>query len=214
MSNFDAPALGPRVRGRKYLNREERGRFLSVAAHARNDHRLFVETLAWTGGRISEVMAITPSSFDIIGSTLTLQTLKRRRHVTREVPIPPVLIADLVAHFDLVAAKRDADRADAPLWKFCRVTGWRIVKKLMSEARLSGAPATPRGLRHAFGVGTLQAGIPITLLQRWLGHARLTTTAIYAEVSGQEELEFAARFWKWSSGCAGQIAHVPSWPTR
>ena len=131
----------------------------------------------------------------------------------REVPIPPALIAGLVAHFDLAAAQRDPVRADAPLWKFCRVTGWRIVKKLMHEAQLSGAPATPRGLRHAFGVGTLQAGIPITLLQRWLGHARLTTTAIYAEVVGPEELEFAARFWSWSAGCAGQKASNPSPPT-
>ena len=199
MSNSDALALGPRNRGRKYLNREERGRFLSVVATTRTHHRLFVETLAWTGGRISEVMAITPNSFDITGGTLTLQTLKRRRHVVREVPIPPALIDGLVVHFDLAAAQRDPVRAAAPLWNFCRVTGWRIVKRLMHEAQLSGAPATPRGLRHAFGVGTLQAGIPITLLQRWLGHARLTTTAIYSEVVGPEELEFAARFWSWGS---------------
>ena len=56
-------------------------------------------------------------------------------------------------------------------------------------------------MRHAFGVGTLQAGVPVTLLQRWLGHARLTKTAIYAEVVGLGEAAFAARFWSW--GTAG-----------
>ncbi len=50
-----------------------------------------------------------------------------------------------------------------------------------------GANASPKAFRHTFGTGTIQAGIPITLLQRWLGHARLTTTAIYTEVSGPEE---------------------------
>jgi hypothetical protein len=45
-------------------------------------------------------------------------------------------------------------------------------------------------------VGGAQAGIPVTLLQRWLGHARLTTTAIYLEVSGPEERAIAARFWE------------------
>jgi hypothetical protein len=55
------------------------------------------------------------------------------------------------------------------------------------------------GLRHTFGVGTVQAGVPITLVQRWLGHSRLTTTAIYAAAVGPEELEFASRFWSWCS---------------
>ena len=31
--------------------------------------------------------------------------------------------------------------------------------------------------------------------QRWLGHAQLSTTAIYAEAIGQEEQEIAARIW-------------------
>jgi site-specific recombinase XerD len=28
-----------------------------------------------------------------------------------------------------------------------------------------------------------------------MGHARISTTAIYADVSGEEELAFAAKFW-------------------
>ena len=61
---------------------------------------------------------------------------------------------------------------------------------------MSGRCACPRGLRHAFGVGTLQAGIPLNLAQRWLGHARISTTAIYADVCGDEEQAFAAMFWR------------------
>jgi len=45
------------------------------------------------------------------------------------------------------------------------------------------------------GVGTLQSGVPLNLTQRWLGHARMSTTAIYANVSGAEEANLAARFW-------------------
>jgi integrase len=32
-------------------------------------------------------------------------------------------------------------------------------------------------------------------LQRWLGHASMTTTAIYLEAMGDEEREIAARMW-------------------
>ena len=68
----------------------------------------------------------------------------------------------------------------------------------MEGAGIVGRHACPRGLRHGFGVGTLQAGVPLTLVQRWLGHARLTTTAIYAEVSGPEERGFADGYFRWS----------------
>ena len=54
----------------------------------------------------------------------------------------------------------------------------------------------PKGLRHAFGVGTVQAGVPLNLLKKWLGHARLSTTEIYADAVGAEEQAIAGRFWK------------------
>jgi integrase/recombinase XerD len=44
-------------------------------------------------------------------------------------------------------------------------------------------------------VAAVQAGIPLNLVQRWLGHAQLSTTAIYAEAIGPEEQEIAARMW-------------------
>ena len=33
------------------------------------------------------------------------------------------------------------------------------------------------------------------MIQRWLGHARLETTAIYLDVHGEEERELAMRVW-------------------
>jgi integrase len=122
--------------------------------------------------------------------------LKRRRPAVREVPIPPELMRALDACFHLAEAQREEEAAGQRLWLFCRETGWRIVKGVMKRAGVHGHPACPRGLRHGFGVGTLQAGVPITLVQRWLGHARLSTTAIYAEASGPEEQALAERFWR------------------
>jgi hypothetical protein len=69
------------------------------------------------------------------------------------------------------------------------------MKSLMAQSDVIGRAACPRGLRHSFGVGTLQAGVPLSLVQRWLGHAQMRTTAIYADVSGPEERSFAERFW-------------------
>ena len=38
-------------------------------------------------------------------------------------------------------------------------------------------------------------GVPQNLVQRWLGHASATTTAIYLDAVGIEEREFAERMW-------------------
>ncbi|HZC00510.1 MAG TPA: hypothetical protein VE844_03845 [Gammaproteobacteria bacterium] len=46
---------------------------------------------------------------------------------------------------------------------------------------------------HGFEVVTVQASIPLNLVQRWLGHAQLATTTIDAEAVGKEEWDIAAR---------------------
>jgi integrase/recombinase XerD len=50
---------------RKYLNSTERRRALAATATLRPDQALFALTLAWTGARVSEVLALTPSSFQV-----------------------------------------------------------------------------------------------------------------------------------------------------
>ncbi len=75
------------------------------------------------------------------------------------------------------------------------MTGWRAVQGVMVAARLEGPHASPKGLRHGFGVAAVTAGIPLNLVQKWLGHAQLTTTAIYADAVGAEEKDIAQRMW-------------------
>jgi integrase len=174
----------------------------------RADQALFAQTLAWTGARISEVLALTPGSFQIEDGVVAIETLKRRRHFVREVPIPPALMRALDAHFRIGQAQRSGEDRTR-LWPWCRVTGWRIVKTAMNRSGIQGRQACPRGLRHGFGVAVLQAGVPLTLAQKWLGHARLSTTAIYAAACGPEEREFAARYWR---SIDSGVARLPTSP--
>jgi integrase len=81
------------------------------------------------------------------------------------------------------------------LWPWSRMTGWRAARAVMAEANLSGPHASPKGLRHGFGVTAVSAGIPLNLVQKWLGHAQLTTTAIYANAVGAEEQDIARKMW-------------------
>lgn len=183
--------------GRKYLNAAERRRFIGAAQRAPPDVRLFCLVLNWSGGRISEVLALTPAAIDIESGVANLETLKRRkRGIVRQVPLPRDLLCQLNQIFRLRLQQRDPALANARLWKWSRTTAWRRVKQIMGAAGITGTPAMPKGLRHGFGVNAFQSSVPPHLVQRWLGHASLRTTSIYGDVIGPEERAFAARMWK------------------
>jgi len=112
------------------------------------------------------------------------------------VPVPPALLdaLDMVHGIRELQLRRGKGRGER-LWPWSRMTGWRAVHGIMVAAKLDGPHASPKGLRHSFGVAAVTAGIPLNLVQKWLGHAQLTTTAIYANAVGAEEKDIAQRMW-------------------
>jgi integrase/recombinase XerD len=183
---------------RKYLTHDERQAFLTVAAQFPHDVRSFCHVLTYTGCRLAEALALTADRVDLVASRLTFETLKKRkRGVYRTVPVPPEIVTmlDFVHNIRHAQGRRDRGRSRR-LWSWSPVTAWRHVKAVMQAAGVRGTQASPKGLRHGFGVAAVQAHIPLNLVQRWLGHAQLSTTAIYAEAVGQEEQEIAARMWR------------------
>jgi integrase len=183
--------------GRKYLTASERKGFLGAAGTAPPEERLLFLVLAWSGSRISEALALTPAAIDLATGTANIETLKRRtRGIIRQVPLPRALLIELDRTFRIRKLQLDPELAAERLWKWSRATAWRKVKAVMRSAGLFGPAATPKGLRHAFGVAAFQAKIPPHIVQRWLGHASLRTTAIYGDVSGREERALAARMWR------------------
>jgi integrase len=193
---YDGGSPFSQTGSRKYLNAAERHRFIEVARHAPSGVRLFCLTLGWSGARISEVLALTPGSIDIESGVTNIRTLKRRKSgIVRQVPLPPELLDELDRVFQLRIAQRDPQLANERIWQFSRTTAWRHVKEVMASAGITGTPAMPKGLRHGFGVKAFQSNVPPHLVQRWLGHASLRTTAIYGDVIGPEERLFAARMW-------------------
>jgi integrase/recombinase XerD len=182
---------------RLYLTAGERVAFLRAAERAERQDRTLCMTLAYAGCRLSEALALTVDRVDLAGGLLVFESLKKRRSgIYRAVPVPPSLLdaLDLVHGVRERQGRRDRGQG-VRLWPWGRMTGWRVAHAVMEAAGLNGPHACPKGLRHGFGVAAVSAGIPLNLVQRWLGHAQLTTTAIYANAVGEEEQSIAARMW-------------------
>ncbi|MEI9887754.1 MAG: tyrosine-type recombinase/integrase [Rhizomicrobium sp.] len=177
---------------RKYLTPAERAAFLLAAVAANPSTSTFCLTLALTGARISEVLALTPERLDRSEGTIVLETLKRRRKgVFRAVPVPGELLSYLATVHDL-----PRHPPKERLWRFSRPTAWKRVCKIMVEAGIGAGQAKPKALRHAFAVEAVQQRIALSLIKKWLGHAKIETTAIYAEPVGDEERALARLMWQ------------------
>ncbi len=176
---------------RKYLNSDERRRFLEATKEVRQDKKLFCQLLYFTGARIGEVHNLTSVSIDQSNKTVVFETLKKRKKgVYREIPIPAFLLDGLQAFIH-----GSGNGADARLWDFSLRTASRYVKEVMHKAAITGQQASAKGLRHGFAVHAVSIA-PITLVKKWLGHARLETTEIYLGVIGVEEREIAEKLWE------------------
>jgi len=173
------------IRGqRKYLNADERQRFIAATSDLNPRKKLFCQTLFWSGARLSEVLNLSHDQVLHQEGCLVFRSLKKRGQLHhRQVPVPEELTECLC-------------NLSPPLFPWRRTWAWSIVHEAMDKAEISGPQATPRGLRHGFAVHAISCGVPLHLVQRWLAHARLETTAIYTQVLGSEERHIAERMWR------------------
>ena len=178
---------------RKYLTGQEIDAFMRASRQRPADVRNFCLMLALTGCRISEGLSLTRESIDFETRTVTIKSLKKRGIcVYRAVPLPAEYLKALERWL----------RVGAPcgqMWPWSRMTAYRRICEVMERAGVRGSHACPKGLRHGFGVRAIQASVPLTLVQRWLGHSDIKTTAIYTAASGPEERDIASRMWKGKS---------------
>jgi site-specific recombinase XerD len=92
--------------------------------------------------------------------------------------------------------KRGAARLNERQGPQSRMTACPHIHGIIAAAGIGQGPhACPKGLRHGFGVSAVSREISLSMVQKWLGHAQLTTTAIYANAVGGEEQNIAARMW-------------------
>ena len=211
---------------RKYLTEAELEAFEDASQeHPRRDIRTFCLVMRYTGARISEGLELTPAQVDIGEKFITLRTMKQRqrRYVLdeetgqpkidletgrkvvehlpdlksyRRLPVPDYVIEALDLVHDLRKLQKHRTKKNQPIWGFGRTTAWHYIKQVMASAGVEGPHATPKGLRHGFGVLAASKTHHPRAVQKWLGHKSLETTTIYMDVRDDEERELARRTWR------------------
>lgn len=176
---------------RKHLNALERDSFYREVMKGNDLKEItFCLTLCYFGPRISEVLLTPVKRIDISEQKIVIKTLKLRGKVKfRILPIPD----ELLRPYEILIADRPEDEF---VWSYSRTTAYRIIKRIMSNSGITGKKACPKGLRHSYAVCNIENEVPVTKLQKWLGHEFLQTTEFYLEIDGPEERKLASRIWR------------------
>lgn len=180
---------------RKYLTAEERVKFEEAAKEAEREVRTFCLMLKNTGCRISEALNLKVRNIDFMAKTVIFETLKQRKKVFRQVPISDSFLDELNLVHSLKSQQAQKKTAETKIWSVSRATASRHVDAVMKNAKIKGVHACPKGLRHGFAIACIENKISLNIVQKWLGHSQMTTTAIYANAIGEEERNIAARLW-------------------
>lgn len=143
-----------------------------------------IRDLAWfyllwhCGLRVSEVCELTLQDLDLENGKIFVSNSKERKD--RVIYMSQRVLDALRTYLDM-----SSDRNTSYVFEINgRVMSVRAIQRsLKLYGKRCGVQVSPHRLRHTFASQMLNAGMPVTSLQRYLGHEKLDTTMGYAGVS-------------------------------
>ena len=170
----------------KYFSQAELREILSEELRQKDYSSWFlIYFLSRSGCRISEALRLTVANVDFANRVLHCPTLKRRSHQERSIPITGET-AGVVAEF---ISRTNLQRQDN-FFKYTRKTAFLRVQKACRMAGLVDERCHPHTFRHTFAVNSVLSGIPLPVLQAWLGHRDISNTLIYTQVLAVDSHHF------------------------
>ena len=159
---------------------EEAGRYGLVGD--RSAWKVLIMLLANYGPRLSEALKITWKDVDFDNSAITFPTLKRRKPMSRTLPLFPEIAQALSDYRPTV----NGHKCVFPkLQKVSsRTLVWKVFQKILKRSGLARRPV--HALRHT--VGTKLAPMDLATARDWLGHANITTTDRYIHAVKMREV--------------------------
>ncbi len=135
--------------------------------------------LLWHCGlRLGEVLRLTLADLDLSDGKLWVRVSKERKD--RVVYLSATTQQALRLHLD---TRSDQKAVRVFMHRHRPLSRDSLYRRLRNYGQQVKVPVTAHRLRHTLASQLLNAGMPITSLQRYLGHEELDTTLLYAQVS-------------------------------
>ncbi|MCB9694691.1 MAG: site-specific integrase [Alphaproteobacteria bacterium] len=180
-----------------WYDREQTQRFLKHCQRVRPQWHAFFATALRTGLRQGELAALEWHDLDLgdhprvhVRRAITEGHVgSPKSGLARIVPLPSDLVAILKAHprrlgTELVFPARDGGY----------LTNSCCWKRLQFVQRSAGMPFTSvHDLRHSYASQLAMAGVPLSVIQSYLGHADIETTMRYAHLCPRERDRYVER---------------------
>ncbi len=191
--NLDSPKV------RKYLptslSEEDVARLLKAPLRYNNVRSLrdsaLLELLYATGMRVSEIVDLNVCNVNLVSLSVHCAS-KGPRSKERIIPIYPRAADALRTYLTEGRNKLLREEEEEALFlnhrgrRLTRQGLWLIIKRYVEEVGIEAA-VTPHTLRHSFATHLLNGGADVREVQGLLGHANISTTQVYAQLS-QERL--------------------------
>lgn len=148
--------------------------------------RAILETLYASGLRISELTALDVDDLDLDERTIRCRFAKGAKE--RVVPVGEFAVESLGAYLTQTRPSFARPRSGPALFlnqrgaRLTRQGCWKLLKGYAERSLGPKRRVTPHTLRHSFATHLLDRGADIRDVQELLGHASVSTTAVYRKL--------------------------------
>ncbi|MCP4286618.1 MAG: site-specific integrase, partial [Gammaproteobacteria bacterium] len=161
--------------------------------------------LMWQGGlRLGEVHALCLEDVDLAGCRLTIRDGKGRKD--RTIYLTDRVVTSVQAYLEL----RGISTYDQVfLYRHRPLKKDLVPARLKAAGQRVGVKVSSHRLRHTYATQLLNAGCPVTSIQKLLGHRDLNMTMVYARVHNRTVADdyYAAMKWiEQGLNLAGSVA--------
>ena len=153
--------------------------------------KAMLEVLYATGLRVTELVTLDITDIALESDPVTVRcTGKGERE--RILPLPQRPVDELRQYLFKVRPRLVRNRREAALFvnrrgeRLTRQGFWLILKNYAKEAKLDKT-ITPHTLRHTYATHMLSGGMPQRNVQDALGHASISTTQIYTQLTTSQK---------------------------
>ncbi|MEX1255711.1 MAG: site-specific tyrosine recombinase XerD [Dehalococcoidia bacterium] len=150
--------------------------------------RGMLELLYATGLRVSEMVSLNVDNVSLDSHNPYVRCIGKGSK-ERLVPIHGQALRAVAAYLEDGRRRLLKDQQQGALFlnrrgdRLTRQGFWLILKQYARDAHLDEVLVTPHTLRHSFATHMLRGGAPLRSVQELLGHANLSTTQIYTQVT-------------------------------